>query len=855
MRSATILIGLPLLLILFATVASAVPEAGDPEPIDFTRDIWPVFQQRCIACHGAEQQEGQLRLDAEAVVREGGISGPPFHAGQSAGSLLLRRLQATDVQQRMPLDEDPLSADQIAKISRWIDAGAHWPAGIGAPVHPLAVHWAYLAPQLPELPAVQQADWPQNPLDRFVLAQLEQEGMVPAAEANPATRLRRVYLDLIGLPPSPEEVQRFLSDPSPGAYEQVVDRLLASPRFGEKWARGWLDMARYSDSNGYQADQLRDLWAYRDWVIAALNSDMPYDDFTIEQIAGDLLPERSISQKIATGFHRTPTCNIEAGVDPEENRTNQVIDRVNTTATVWLGTTLECAQCHNHKYDPFTQEDYYRLFAYFNNTPLEVENVNRDGVQFDFYGPKMELPLDRQRRMRRAEIASQLEDCRGAMRQAEAEAMADFPEWQDDLIASKDPKKIKLQKLLAKLPEARSDSEQKQIEQDFFADHETTRPLRDRLAKLTDALQQTDPDTTLVMIELAEPRATRVFKRGVFRSPGAEVEPGVPAALHPLPEGTTADRLGLAQWLVDPNNPLTARVRMNQLWAELFGRGLVTSGEDFGTQGAAPSHPELLDWLAVNFMRSGWSTKRMLKGIVISSTYQQSSRITPAARDRDPENVLLARGPRFRLPAETIRDNGLAIAGLLEEKMGGPPVYPPQPSGLWHQTGRGEPVYHVAQNSERHRRGVYVVWRRAAPYPSFVNFDAPDRTRCIISRPRTNTPMQALTLLNDEAYVEMAQGLAARILTADVTDDDERIARAFQMCVARLPEAEELSILRRLLEEERQRLKADPQDVVQLTHGVRLPEGREQPADASEWAAWFCLANALLNLDETINKE
>ena len=831
--------------------------------VNFGRDVWPIFQERCIGCHGSEQQEGQLRLDARAAFKRGGVSGPLTRGGQGHHSLLQQRITTSEVAERMPLDEDPLEPAEIQVIGQWLSQGAVWPEDIGSQVEVAEPHWSYIAPTLPELPPVVHRSWPHNPIDRFVLARLEKAGISPADAASPATRLRRVYLDLIGLPPTVAEVEAFLAEPTNAAYEAVVDRLLASPRFGEKWSRSWLDLARYSDSNGYQADQLRELWAYRDWVIDAFNADMPFDQFTIEQISGDLLPNATLSQKIATGFHRTTTCNIEAGVDPEENRTNQVIDRVNTTATVWLGTTLECVQCHNHKYDPFTLKDYYQLFAYFNNTPLEVENANKDGVRFDFYGPKMELPLSQKQKKKRAEIQTHLQRLQEDLKNTEASALAGLSDWQRDLSSGKisstkqlPAKKIEqLKNILTKKRKLRTADEKEQLKQSFLEAQEEVWLLRERVARSQNAFRKTDPKTTLVMVEMEKPRPTHIFKRGLYHAPGKRVEMGVPASLHPLPDGAEANRLGLARWLVDSQNPLVSRVRTNHLWAEMFGVGLVASAEDFGLQGSKPSHPQLLDWLATTFMQEGWSTKRLLKWIVTSATYQQSSFVSAEGLDRDPDNQLLARGPRFRLSAEALRDNALFIAGLLEEKMGGPPIYPPQPPGIWHQTGRGEPVYKVAKGSGRHRRGVYVVWRRVAPYPSFVNFDAPDRTRCIVSRSRTNTPIQALTLLNDEAYVEMARSLAARILAEDLATDEEHIVHGFRMCVARSPQIEEVRILQRLLEEQRQRFKEVPEDAEKLTRDIYLPTGVQRPDNTEEWAAWLCVANTLLNLDETINKE
>lgn len=670
-----------------------------------------------------------------------------------------------------------------------------------------STHWAYVAPIAPHPPAVQRTGWPHNPIDRFVLARLEARGLQPSPPATPARLLRRVYLDLIGLPPTPEQLATFLADPAPEAYKKTVERLLASPRYGEKWARQWLDLARYSDSNGYQADQLRDLWAYRDWVIGAMNADLPFDQFTIEQLAGDLLPHATRAQKIATGFHRATTCNVEAGVDPEENRTNQVIDRVNTTATVWLGTTLGCAQCHDHKYDPFTQKEYYQLFAFFNNTPLEVKLAS--GVRYDFYGPKLELPRTADGLARRAKLQRLCARSQRALAQAKA----------------------------AGKPQATIDRLQQAVAQ---------------ARKQCDACK---PPTTLIMVEMERPRPTHVFLRGQFLNLGLEVKPAVPTVLHAWPTAAPHNRLGLARWLVDPKNPLVARVTVNRWWAEIFGRGLVRTTGDFGTQGARPSHPALLDWLATDFMRHGWSMKRVHQQIVLSATYQQSVRATPDLRAQDPDNILLARGPHFRMPAEMLRDNALAISGLLSTKMGGPPVYPPQPAGLWHQAGRNEPKYQAETGENRFRRGIYVIWRRAAPFPGFVNFDAPDRMRCVAQRSRTNTPMQALTLLNDEVFVECAKALAARILTERPQQTfAERIRYAMRLCVAREPTAAEEAYLASTYWRELQEFSAHPQSAIALIGDFQPPAARLAPSARNEWAAWFCIANILLNLDETISK-
>ncbi|MGD9855311.1 MAG: DUF1553 domain-containing protein [Planctomycetaceae bacterium] len=749
----------------------------------------------------------------------------------------------------MPPEGERLTATQVETLRQWIDAGAPWPDSFDQPRH-----WSYLKPIRPPLPATADDDWGRNAIDAYVLARLEAESprLTPSPQAEPATLLRRVSLDLIGLPPSVDEIDAFLNDPSPVHYEQIVDRLLDSPRYGEKWARHWLDLARYADSNGYQADQFREMWAYRDWVVNAFNSDMPFDRFTIEQIAGDLLPAATLAQRIATGFHRCTTCNVEAGVDPEENRVNQIVDRVNTTGTVWLGTSLECAQCHNHKYDPFTQQDYYQLFAFFNNTPLEVEQAGEGSVAFEAAGPKMELPLtttQREVRQRLTQEQEELESRIAARRQELREAL---DEWNPSDDAKLPPE---IRELLAKPPGQRSDEDRRTLSKQQEASDADFAELTKQLERNKAQLASAGPDTTLVMVEQDEPRMSAIFKRGDFLQPGAEVVPMTPESLHPLPADSEneapANRLDLARWLVSTENPLAARVTVNRWWAEVFGRGLVETAEAFGSQGEPPTHPVLLDWLAVEFMECGWSMKHIHKLIVMSATYRQDSRTSPEQRRRDPDNRLLARGPRFRLPAESIRDNALSIAGVLSDRMGGPPVYPPQPENIWRHIGRNAPKYETDTDEDRYRRGLYVVWRRSAAYPSFVNFDAPDRASCCVKRSRTNTPLQALTLLNDPAYFEMAGELARRMESAlpGATDRD-RVEYGFRCTIARQPTSEEVEILVHLLEAELVRLAEDSSIAAALTG-----EKSARDPDSARAAAWVVVANALLNLDETITKE
>ena len=619
-------------------------------------------------------------------------------------------------------------------------------------------HWAYDVPKRSSLPKVKDADWCRQPIDHFVLSQLEGRSMRPNPPATPATWLRRVSFDLVGLPPTLDELDAFLNDSSPKAKSKVVDRLLRSRHFGERWARHWLDLARYGDSTGIHEDVIRPSWAWRDWVVHAFNDGMPFDRFTIEQLAGDLLPDATLRQRIATGFHRAAPFNTEAGTPKEARRTYQVLDRVNVTGTVWLGATLECAQCHDHRYDPFTQKDYYRLYAYFNNTPDEM-GKNIGAGRAAMAGPTVKV----------------------------------------------------------------------------------------------------GNTTTFVMQEMTKPRRTRIFERGNYETPGENVTIGLPESLHPPKDDLPANRLGLARWLVDPANPLVARVTVNRWWAELFGMGLVRTARDFGTQGEAPTHPELLDWLAVEFIEQGWSMKRILRTIALSSTYAQSSRVRPELLAIDPSNLWLSRAPRLRLSAEAIRDNALSVAGILSSAQGGPPVYPPQPDGIWWIRDAKSPVYKTSVGEDRYRRSLYTIWRRAFLHPTLANFDAPDRITCATERDRTNTPLQALTLLNDPIYLEAAFGLARRLSgDSTIVATEQRIIRGFRLTTARKPTKDERDLLFRLFRSRLDRFKADPESAFKLIESTRggLAAGIS-PIDstaAAELAAWFHVANVLLNLDETITK-
>ncbi len=861
---------------------SSEPRTLDPgtdssaQQIDFRQHVAPIFRAHCVSCHGKDRSGG-LRLtnrkEALLAADSGEVAILPGHAKSSP---LIARVSSDDPSLRMPPEGAGLSAEQVETLKHWIDQGAAWPANPAE-----RTHWAYVAPQRPAIPRVKQFKWPSNPIDNFVLARLEAEQLGPSQPAEKTRLLRRVYLDLIGLPPTVEEVEAFLADRRPDAYQRVVDELLSRPAYGERWARPWLDLARYADSNGYQRDGFRDIWAYRDWVIRAINDDLPFDQFSIEQIAGDLLPQATTAQKIATGFHRCPTVNVEAGVDQETNRINAVIDRVNTTATVWLGTTLACAQCHNHKYDPLTQRDYYRLLAYFNNTKMETAFRNQnDTAAIDFIGPKMTLPMSPQKLKRRQQLTETKLRLQQRLKGQIQQSLQDLPVWQSQVLqdgkAKLAPQVRRALESLANRQASRqarasdptsrrssnnqkksapkdglSASQKNAIEEAFLKTRPQVVKLRQQLKGVNKQLVALKPETTLVMVEEKQPRQTHIFLRGDHQNPGEEVQPGVPAVLHALPDSSPKNRLGLARWLVSPKNPLVGRVTVNRWWAEFFGRGLVSTLEDFGSQGEAPTHPQLLDWLAVELMEQGWSRKHIHRLIVTSSTYRQSSRLGFQLHNQDPQNHLLARGPRFRLDAETIRDNALAISGLLSRKLGGPPIKPPQPANFWRVTGLVDNSYRQSTGEDRYRRGIYVIWRRSAPYPSLTNFDAPDRAACVVQRARTNTPRQALTLLNDPVYVEFAKAFARRVLIEGPPDDcNQRLRYAFRVCLAREPTSPEQELLLAVYEKQLKRYQANQQQAERLRGSMKLP------ADIllHEWAAWFHLTSILLNLDETITK-
>jgi hypothetical protein len=1018
--------------------------------VEFNRDIRPILSDNCFTCHGPDKanRKGKLRLDVaeDALADRGG-----YHAivpRNSDKSEVIRRILAKGKDQMPPISSGhKLSARQIDLLRRWIDQGAVWQK-----------HWSFLAPQRASLPEVKNRKWLRNGIDHFVLARLEQEGLAPAPEADRITLLRRVSLDLTGLPPTPAEVDAFLADKSADAYEKVVDRLLASPRYGERMALPWLAAARYADTNGYQTDGDRIMWRWRDWVIDAFNKNLPFDQFTIEQIAGDMLPKATLEQKIATGFNRNHRGNSEGGVIPEEYAVEYVVDRVDTTSTVWLGLTMGCAKCHDHKYDPISQQEFYQVFAYFNNVPekgkaikygnsppyikaptreqsaklfqlirakaqadkrfgdlqgeldkaqlaWEQRGIGHDFTDWNYHrGLLRHLPLvhngssDSIRNIllytptnRSNEFALVFDGTRvveagntGAFgffdkftisawvfpqgkrggtivsRMVDSDRADGYSlslqdgkihvqlvkRWLDDAIRVETAEPLPLDRWqhvafsydgsrlaagvkiyvngkLAKLKvnlddlnqsfntkepfrvgggggkdkrfvggitevriydhvvagadiallantdslghlgfiprEARSAVQAYKVRSyylDKYAPDDIRKAYQDMLTARA-VLEKYDEGlpTSMVMQEMATPRDTHVLIRGEYDKKGVKVSPGLPKSWPPLPNGAPNNRLGFAKWLVDPANPLTARVTVNRYWQHLFGQGIVRSVEDFGAQGDWPSHAGLLDWLATEFQGQGkarpWDIKHILKTIVTSATYRQASRVTKQVLLRDPENRLLARGPRMRLSAEIIRDQALFASGLLVETLGGPSVKPYQPPGLQKELS-GTEEFQQDHGPSLYRRSLYTYWKRTVAPPAMMTFDAAGRETCIVRESRTNTPLQALNLMNDVTYVEAARVLAQRVLAAKKLDEKQRLALAFRLAVARPPSTAEIDILQSNLKYQIERFRNDPRAAQKLVSVGEYPRG---DADVGQLAAFTAVASLILNLDEVITKE
>ena len=1025
--------------------ASSAAYAAEDE-IDYNRDVRSILSDKCFKCHGPDSNERQagLRLDdptsALAEADSGLIAIVPAEPDESE---LIRRIYSTDEGEVMPPPDSgkSLSDAERETLRRWIEQGAQYDQ-----------LWSFVVPQRPELAAVQNAAWVRNGIDYYVLAQLEAAGLQPSPEADRATLIRRLTLDLTGLPPTPKEVDDFLNDPSPDAYEKVVDRLLASVHFGERMALEWLDAARFADTHGFHIDSGRDMTLWREWVINAFNQNLPFDRFTIDQLAGDMLPNATLEQKIASGFNRNHMINFEGGAIPQEYHNTYIVDRVNTTGAVWLGLTVACAQCHDHKYDPITQKEYYQFYAFFHNVPengldgskgnaaplLRVPSpqqqqqldeldaavsaveqrlvgtwpeVDQEQAQWEARwlatngsaqweplqptelrstggatltrlddgsvlasGPNadkdvFEIVAETQRTgitavqleallheslpgggpgrygnsnfvLTGLELdAISLQDNSQVQRISWQQARADYSQrdfeiakaidgdaasgWAVDGPTRREAAKAVLvptapfgfeggtrlqfrlkfespyaghaigrarlsvssdlaaavevpediRQILA-LPADQRTSDQQASLLKHYREHYSVaaRQLREELAALRTRRQELESKipSTMVMQEMMQPRETFVLVRGAYDKPGERVSPGVPASLPPLPSSQPADRLALAKWFVSPDQPLTARVIVNRYWQMCFGTGLVKTSEDFGSQGELPSHPELLDWLAVEFREpspapvgSGskmpWDIKAIIRLIVTSSTYRQSSIVTPELLAMDPENRLLARGPRFRLHAEFIRDQALAISGLLDKRIGGYSVSPYQPPGLWEELASREDgdnwtaqKYTQSEGADLYRRTMYTFWKRTSPPPTLSTFDAPDREFCTLRRARTNTPLQALVLMNDPTYVEASRKLAERILREGGDTTESRLAFAFRLATARAPSEREIQVLSDLYAKELASFQANEQSAAKLLAVGASPCASQW--NAAELAAWTMVANAILNLDETITK-
>jgi mono/diheme cytochrome c family protein len=1019
-------------------------EAAPAPQVDFLKDIQPILAGHCYSCHGPEKQKGDLRWDSKESVFKAGEHGPVIVPRNSAKSRVMVLVSGQDPDLLMPPRGERLTSAQINLLRSWIDQGASWPEEASLSSGNKANHWAFKAPVRPAIPAVKNKKWVRNPIDDFVLARLDKERLRPSAVADKATLVRRVSLDLTGLPPTPKEVEKFLADHRPSAYEDLVERLLRSPHYGEMWGRHWLDVARYADTNGYEKDRPRSIWPYRDWVIRALNRDEPFDQFTIEQLAGDLLPSPTLEQRVATGFLRNSMLNQEGGIEPEQFRVEALIDRMDTLGKAFLGLTINCCQCHNHKFDPFSQKEYYQLLAFLNNDDEAYAEV-----------PSPEQQAQRGRilaKVRALEDKAMVSTTNLAERMAAWEndvsdasgdwTVLDPKEWfsfaakfekQDDgsllgggdlepggvvrvwaettltnitgfrlealtnpnliyggpgimgkgsfllkefvveACALHDPtvtNRIKFRRALADQqapgfsitnaidgntekggwtpalsPDRRNQNHLAVFEcaepigfpggtrllftlhENFDGDSKldchllgclrlsaTTRgaplkadPLSDRqrsvlavapaqrtpeqrialfeafrlnapecadLNRQIDALWSDWPNapTTLVLQPRPHPRVTHLFKRGDRLRPGEEVAADVPAILNPFPAGAPRNRLGLAKWIVDPRNPTAARAAVNRIWQEYFGQGLVTTPEDFGTRVETPSNPELLDWLASEFMQPTvpdgtndlaasvrgtglprpWSLKHIHWLIVNSATYRQSSKVTPELYAKDQFNRLLARGPRFRVQAEVVQDIALSASGLLNPKVGGPSVYPPIPDSVG-DTSYGGFSWPQTTGADRYRRGLYTFWKRSLPFPSLNAFDDPSGETSCPRRARSNTPLQALTTLNEKTFVEAAQAMAARVLKEGGADNRTRAAYAFELCTARKPDPADLASLLKFWQEQFDYFENHTASAVQAA----LPNPSQMPPDMNlhKLAAWAMVSRAILNLDETVTKE
>ncbi len=890
--------------------------------VDYNADVKPILNKNCMACHGGVKKAGNVSFLFEEEMLEPGKSGKrPVVRGDADASEMIRRILTDDPDERMPKKGPGLTDDEVSTLKKWINQGANW-----------GNHWAYERVERPEVPANggfwswlglggKDADWPKNEIDHFVLNKLKEKDLSPSPEADRATLIRRVSLDLTGLPPTPKEVRAFMEDKSENAYEKVVDRLLASPTYGERWAAMWMDLARYADTKGYERDGGRSIWAYRDYVIEAFNQDKPFSQFTAEQLAGDLMPSGSDglptdNQLVATGFHRNTMNNDEGGTVDEEFRVAAQIDRVNTTWEVWQGTTFGCVQCHSHPYDPIPHDDYYKYMAYFNST--RDEDVVSETPTLRFFEGEDSARVERVKDWVRQHDAAQTKQVTQFMRITEPKINShDFDEYvRSSLLDAKyyggqdgGSTRIKSVPLTDKnrmLVSFKRGSESARmsvyldslqgsklavVSVPTVGDSVVIVPLPEIKGTHSLYLAFSDPKepgkfTSIKWVAFQEAlpgeqstgyqamlvdyakslkdggkrtpilwegrdnlaRKTHVFERGNWLVHGKEVKPAVPAAFGKIPKGKQpANRLELARWIVSRDNPLTARVMVNRLWEQLFGLGIVETVEDFGSQGSEPTHRQLLDWLAVAYMEDyGWSTKKLLKEIVTSATYRQSSITNKEKQEKDPYNYWLARGPRVRLSAEQVRDQALAVSGLLADKMYGPSVMPPQPEGIWLSPYDGS-KWKESEGEDRYRRGLYTYWKRTAPYPSMTTFDAPSREFCQSRRIRTNTPLQALVTMNDPVYLESAQRLAEYMQRKGKTPE-QQLQEGYRKLTYQAIKPKSLSVMLNVYNKALREYRQKPNEIDSLlTYDVR----RKSP----ELAALTVSANVLLNLDEVVTKE
>ncbi|AKP54105.1 hypothetical protein CA2015_4781 [Cyclobacterium amurskyense] len=898
-----------------------LPELVLGERVDFNNDIRPIINNKCIACHGGVKRSGGFSLLFEEEALEANESGKrAIVPGNVNKSELIQRITHNNPEYRMPLESTPLSEEEIDLFSRWINQGAQWDD-----------HWAYKAPEKPAVPEI-DSKWISNDIDRFVQEKLVEKQLSPNPTSDKQSLLRRLSFDITGLPPTITEMQQFVNDNSDSAYEKVVDSLLASPAYGERWAAMWMDLARYADSKGYEADRIREIWKYRDWLVNAFNENLPYDQFVITQLAGDLKPSPSDQDFIATAFHRNTMNNDEGGTDNEEFRVAAVLDRVNTTWTVLQGTTMECVQCHSHPYDPIRHEDYFRSLAFFNQTAdadvpseapvlltyIEEEDQknleliknwanehgsqNRNGdyyerllrlgvpklyahyfyqmdkglpiqgtatfkVDQEVYSFTKELPFEGEDRLAfkartngsEGKILFYLDSINGE-KIGEWKVKARFKKEYDE--EEKKEKTYYLNEVIS-LPikavngvhdlymvwEGEEGVEQTSTFEWLMLHHTLPGVGNEKYPEVEKAMyalfnSENEKEATPVMVDLPENyhRESRVFEKGSWMVPGEEVEVGVPAIWNPFDE-YEGNRMGLAKWLFDKENPLTARVMVNRIWEQFFGRGIVSSLEDFGSQGFAPTHPELLDWLAIKFRDDfDWDIKKLIKEIVMSGTYRQSSHFTEESREKDPLNEWLARGPRIRLNAEQVRDQSLAISGLLSGKMFGKSVMPEQPDGIWQVVYNGT-KWETSKGSEKYRRALYTFWRRTSPYPSIISFDAPSREFCLPKRIATNTPLQALVTLNDPVYLDAAIALGRRVLLSSHTDESERLSLMYSLAMVRGISEEKLEALQSIYQQTTTYFENSPEEICKLT-------GEEDKA----LAVYTVMANVVMNLDEFLMK-